>query len=220
MPHTSTPLFAAVIPAYNEAASIAAVVDAVMEYALPVVVDDGSTDDTAHLAETAGAVVVTHKLNQGYDAALQTGLFKAIEVGCTYAITMDADGQHNPAGLVPFKNALLEGADLVVGVRDRYQRFSESLFAAVGKILWSIADPLCGMKGYKLSHLERLGFFDSYKSIGTEYTLRCARSHMRILTVPVHTRERKGVSRFGSGLKPNYRILRAMSLGLFKAKAF
>jgi glycosyltransferase involved in cell wall biosynthesis len=217
---STQPILAAVIPAFNEAKSISTVVEAVKRYALPIVVDDGSYDETARLAAQAGAVVVSHYRNQGYDAALQTGLFKAIELGCTFAITMDADGQHNPAGLEPFKAALLQGADLVIGVRDRHQRFSESLFAFTGRILWSIADPLCGMKGYRLSHIKRLGHFDSYTSIGTELAVRCARSHLRIDSVPVITRDRTGVSRFGAGLKPNYRILRALALGLFKAKAF
>ena len=175
------PVFASVIPAFNEARSIATIVIAVKQYALPIVVDDGSYDETAPLAATAGAIVVSHLRNQGHDAALQTGLFKAIELGCTFAITMDADEQHNPAELEHFKAVLLQGADLVVGVRDRHQRFSESLFAFIGKILWFIADPLCGMKGYRLSHLKRLGHFDSYKSIGTEFALSvCSFSHFEL----------------------------------------
>lgn len=220
MEGSTSPVFAAVIPAYNEARSIAAVARAVKQHALPIVVDDGSADETAHLAAQAGAVVVSHSRNQGYDAALQTGLFKAIELGCTFAITMDADGQHNPAGLEAFKVELLQGADLVVGVRDRHQRCSESIFAALGKVLWSIADPLCGMKGYKLLHLKRLGHFDSYKSIGTEFALRCARSGLRVNSVQVQTRKRTDASRFGGGFMPNYRILRAMIIGIIKAKRF
>ena len=216
----SQPLIAAVVPAFNEEISIASVVLAVKHYALPIVIDDGSYDETVRLATQAGALVVSHPHNQGYDAALQTGLFKAIELGCTFAITLDADGQHNPAEIESFKAALLQGADLVIGVRDRRQRFSESLFAITGRILWSVADPLCGMKGYRLSHLKRLGHFDSYTSIGTEFTLRCARSHLRIDSVPVLTRDRAGVTRFGAGLKANYRILRALVLGILKAKAF
>ena len=214
------PVFAAVIPAYNEANSIDAVVEAAKQYALIIVVDDGSYDETAHLAGQAGAIVVSHSHNRGYDAALQTGLFKAIELGCTFAITMDADGQHNPVVLEPFKAALLKGADLVVGVRDRHQRFSESLFAVIGKLLWSLEDPLCGVKGYRLSHLKRLGHFDCYTSIGTEFAIRCARSHLRIDTVPVLTKDRCGISRFGGGLKANFRILRALLLGLITAKSF
>jgi glycosyltransferase involved in cell wall biosynthesis len=216
--HSAEPVFAAVIPAYNEARSVAAVVQAIKKYTLPIVVDDGSSDDTALLAAQAGAVVVSHSNNQGYDAALQTGLFKAIDLGCTFAITIDADGQHTPLGIEPFKVALLQGADLVVGVRDRHQRLSESIFAAVSKLLWSIADPLCGMKGYKLSHLKRLGHFDSYQSVGTEFALRCARSGLQVNSVRVKTLERTDVPRFGSGFMPNYRILRALIIGILKAR--
>lgn len=220
MERSGSAVFAAVIPAYNEGHSISIVVEGVKQYACPIVVDDGSSDETACLALQAGAVVVSHGRNQGYDAALQTGLFKAIDLGFAYAITIDADGQHNPVGIESFKAALLQGADLVVGVRDRHQRLSESLFALAGRLLWSIADPLCGMKGYRLSHLKRLGHFDSYNSIGTEYALRCARSHLRICSVPVATRDRADASRFGAGLKPNFRILRAIAIGLVKAKSF
>jgi glycosyltransferase involved in cell wall biosynthesis len=217
---SARPIFAAVIPAYNEAKSIDAVVEAAKQFAVIIVVDDGSYDETALLAGQAGALVVSHSHNLGYDAALQTGLFKAVELGCTFAITIDADGQHNPAILEPFKDALFQGADLVVGVRDRHQRFSESLFALVGKLLWSLEDPLCGVKGYRLSHLKRLGHFDCYKSIGTEFAIRCARSNLRIDRVPVLTKNRSGISRFGGGLEANFRILRALLLGLIKAKSF
>lgn len=213
------PLIAAVIPAFNEERSIAKVVEAVKLYAEPIVVDDGSRDLTGQLAELAGAIVIAHSHNQGYDAALETGLFKAIQLGFSFAITIDADGQHNPAGIAAFKASLLQGADLVVGVRNKHQRLSESLFAAVGKRLWKISDPLCGMKGYKLSHLTSLGYFDSYKSIGTEFALRCARSKLRIDSVPVITRERSGNSRFGSDFKAEFRIIRSLLLGILRAKS-
>ena len=212
------PLIAVVIPAFNEESLIFKVVEAVKQYAEPIVVDDGSHDLTGQLAKLAGAIVVAHSHNQGYDAALETGLFKAIELGFSFAITIDADGQHNPASIAAFKISLLQGADLVVGVRNKHQRLSESLFAAVGKCLWKISDPLCGMKGYKLSHLSRLGYFDSYKSIGTEFASRCARSELRIDSVPVITRERPGNSRFGAGLKAEFRILRAMVIGIVRTK--
>jgi glycosyltransferase involved in cell wall biosynthesis len=214
------PLIAAVIPAFNEERSIVKVVEAVKQYAEPIVVDDGSRDLTGQLAKHAGAIVVAHSHNNGYDAALETGLFKAIELGFSFAITIDADGQHNAESIVEFKESLLQGADLVVGIRNRHQRLSESLFAAFGKRLWKISDPLCGMKGYKLSHLSLLGYFDSYKSIGTEFALRCARSKLRIDSVPVITRERSGDSRFGAGFKAEFRIFRAMVIGIVKTKGF
>lgn len=210
---------AVVIPAFNEAHGIAEVVAGVISFGMPIVVDDGSEDETALLAEKAGATVVKHAANRGYDAALASGLFKAIELGFEYAVTLDADGQHVPQAIHSFKVELDDGADLVVGERDYHQRFAESVFSAVGKLLWKLRDPLCGMKGYKLSHLSKLGHFDSYNSIGTEFSLRCARASLDVRNVPIPTRSRSGRSRFGSGLRPNVKILRALVIGLFKAKA-
>lgn len=209
---------AAVVPALNEALKIAAVVRGIVPFAVPIVVDDGSTDDTAQLAAAAGAIVVRHPRNLGYDAALQTGLFKAIELGCNYGITLDGDGQHAPHTLSLFIEQLNAGADLVIGRREHSQRFAEAFFAWAGRCLWHIDDPLCGMKGYKLVHLARLGHFDAYRSIGTEFAIRAARSGLAIVNVPVPTTPRLGVSRFGSGWRPNLKILRALWFGLYRAR--
>ena len=210
---------AAVMPALNESASIAAVVRAVEPYARVIVVDDGSTDGTGELARAAGADVVRHDINRGYDQALESGLQRAVALGFDAAITLDADGQHDPSLLQRFIDALGLGADLVVGVRDRHQRWSEWLFSVVGRVLWGVHDPLCGMKGYRRELLERAGHFDSYGSVGTELTLRAARSDCRIVEVPVPTRPRRGVSRFGGGLRANLRIVRALMNGVLRARA-
>ena len=77
-----------VIPAYNEAATIKEVVVAAADYGTPIVVNDCSSDDTAALAEEAGAVVVTHKTNRGYDGALNSGFIKADELGCQYIVCL------------------------------------------------------------------------------------------------------------------------------------
>jgi glycosyltransferase involved in cell wall biosynthesis len=209
---------AAVIPAFNEAATIARVINAVAQYARPIVICDGSSDGTAQIARASGAEVVVHVKNLGYDRALESGLFRAIELEFKFAITMDADGQHDPAILEQFKAELLNGADLVLGVRDRHQRIAESLFAVIGHLLWKISDPLCGVKGYRLSLLKRAGRFDTYTSIGTEFTLRAARAGCKLTQVPICTFERIGYSRFGSGFNANWRIIRAMGLGIMRTR--
>ena len=211
---------AVVIPALNEARTVSEVIAGARQYGMPIVVDDGSKDDTAQLAERAGAIVVQHAVNRGYDKSLESGLFKAIELGFGYAVTLDADGQHLPQVLLGFKTELLKGADLVIGTRDRHQRISESIFASLTNVLWGIRDPMCGMKGYKLANLEKLGHFDSYCSIGTEFAIRCARSKLDLRFVKVQTRQRLGSSRFGQGFVANYKIFRSMIIGLFKAKRF
>ncbi len=86
-----------VIPAFNEASAIGAVVASAVAVAdAVIVVDDGSADDTGPIAERAGALVVRHMVNRGTGAATATGLQAALRVGADRIVTMDADGQHSP----------------------------------------------------------------------------------------------------------------------------
>ena len=82
------------IPAYNEERTMAEVIRGVISSGTPIVVDDHSRDQTASIAEVEGAVVVRHSRNGGYDAALNLGFSKAVELGVEYIVTLDADGQH------------------------------------------------------------------------------------------------------------------------------
>lgn len=200
---------AIVIPALNEARTIEAVVAKALPFGIPLVVDDGSTDDTGARAAAAGASVVRLDVNRGYDGALDAGFAHAAKLGCECVITMDADGQHDPSILGKFIAALDAGADVVIGKRDRRQRFAERLFALLTRLRWRVADPLCGMKGYRMSVYRELGHFDSYGSIGTELALYAVRRGRRISQLDVMTRPRIDVPRFGSALRANARILRA-----------
>lgn len=203
-----------VIPALNEAASIGPVVAQAARFGLPIVVDDGSSDDTGAIAANAGAQVVRHDRNRGYDRALDSGFARAASLGCETIVTMDADGQHNPELLQQFIGALDRGADVVIGVRDRRQRFAEHVFAWLGKRLWGIEDPLCGMKGYRTRLYSELGHFDAYGSIGTELSIYAARRGYAIVQLPVKTRDRVGAPRFGRRLSANWKIFRALVLAL------
>jgi glycosyltransferase involved in cell wall biosynthesis len=203
-----------VIPALNEAQSIFKVVTSVSELGLVIVVDDGSRDGTALRAAEAGAHVVQHATNLGYDEALNSGFRRASELECHYVITMDADGQHDSVRVSAFIRALEEGADLVLGVRDRCQRIGELLFAFVAKRVWGISDPLCGMKAYRMSLYHRLGHFDSYRSIGTELAIYAARQGLCVVQLPVKTLERADEPRFGKRFTANKQILRALWIAL------
>jgi glycosyltransferase involved in cell wall biosynthesis len=208
---------AVVIPAFNEHETIAAVINSVAIYATPVVVDDGSCDDTYEIAVAQGAIVIKHKTNLGYEAALSSGLQEANRRGFIFAVTMDADGQHNPEIINDFIEQLKAGSNVVIGVRDHLQRFGEYAFAWIGKYLWNIQDPLCGMKAYKLSLLEYYGPFDTTKSVGAEFVIRMARDGVSFTQIPVPTRPRFGESRYGSGLKANIRIIGALIRVIFQA---
>lgn len=109
-----------VVPAYNEEATVGDVVRELHE-ALPtvacVVVDDCSTDATAHRAESAGATVLRLPFNLGVGGARRAGFRYALENGYSTVVQIDADGQHDPRSLPTLLDALDEGADLVIGAR-------------------------------------------------------------------------------------------------------
>jgi glycosyltransferase involved in cell wall biosynthesis len=110
--------FLAVIPAYNESEHITQVVSSVQRYLPVLVVDDGSVDETPRLAADIGAEVLRQVPNQGKGAALRAGFRRALELGYEGVITLDADGQHDPADIPIFLQAYAAGpADLIIGMR-------------------------------------------------------------------------------------------------------
>ena len=205
-----------VIPALNESVTIESVVKAAGIYGVPIVVDDGSVDSTSELAMGAGAVVVSHSQNRGYDFALNSGFQKAAELGAEIIITLDADGQHDPSLIQKFIDKIDAGADVVIGARNERQRVSEHLFAWYTNLRFGIKDPLSGMKAYRKMVYESLGHFDSYNSIGTELMIFAAKNHLKISQILINVRERKGQSRFGQMLSGNYKIMRAMLLSIWR----
>lgn len=207
-----------VIPALNEERSIGNVVRQCCEVGVPIVVDDGSTDSTAEVSKQAGADVVTHSVNHGYDGALNSGFSRAAMLGCEYVITIDADGQHNPEVLSRVIKLLDSGADVVIGIRNKQQRIAEHCFAFVARVLYGVSDPLCGLKGYRLSVYHALGHFDSFDSIGTELALFAARRGYKIEQIPISIQDRDGIPRFGRRFYANYKILRAMVLCFMKSQ--
>lgn len=207
-----------VIPALNESATIAGVVSAVSSYGTPIVIDDGSSDATATLARQAGAVVVSHEVNRGYDAALDSGFKKAAELGCDVVLTLDADGQHDPSLIQKFIDRIESGADVACGIRSARQRLAEHIFAWYTQLRFGIHDPLCGMKAYRLEVYKALGHFDSYGSIGTELVIYAATNGYQVNEVPFTVRDRIGASRFGRILSGNCKIFRAMFLSIRKIR--
>lgn len=107
------------MPAFNEAQSVAAVVDEVftkLSGVTVLVVDDGSSDATSAVAREAGAAVARLPFNLGVGGAMRLGFRYALKNGFSTVVQIDADGQHDPAS-VPDLLAALEGADLVLGAR-------------------------------------------------------------------------------------------------------
>src|SRR6056297_3303699 len=95
-----------VIAALNEGSRIADVVIKTKKYGHVIVVDDGSSDDTADVAREAGALVATHMINMGKGAAMRTGTELAIEKGASTVVYLDGDGQHDPSEIPIFLKEL------------------------------------------------------------------------------------------------------------------
>jgi len=105
------------LPAYNESAHIAAVIAEASTHLPVLVVDDGSKDGTADIAQKNGALVI-RQVNQGKGKALRVGFQYALEHGFDAVITLDADGQHDASEIPLFiQKHSAEGSDLVIGQR-------------------------------------------------------------------------------------------------------
>jgi glycosyltransferase involved in cell wall biosynthesis len=186
----------ALIPGYQEGPRIAAVV-AGSRLSLPVVVvDDGSTDDTAAQAEAAGAMVLIQRPNAGKGAALRAGFRHVLEDGTTAVVTLDADGQHDPAEIPAFLAAFdATGAELIIGRRDfatmpPVRRLSNTLggwvfSVAVGR---NVPD---NQSGYRLIGRRLMtALLDSTESgfeFEVEMIARCIALGLPIADVPIRT---------------------------------
>ena len=201
---------AIVIPAYNEAATINSVVERAAAYGQPIVVCDNSTDGTGEIALRAGASVVRHTANRGYDRALQSGFDAAIESDATIVVTLDADGQLDPTAIPSLVAPIEAGrAELVLGVRPRSARLAERLFNLYGRRRFGTADLLCGMKAYRTSLFRRYRL-DGRPSIGTKIAVAAIKAGTPFASVPVTVAPRTDSSRFGNRWQANARIISAL----------
>ena len=188
-------LCAAVVPCLNEFGSIGAVVRAALQYVKAVwVVDDGSSDETRAEAERAGAVVLRNDVNLGKGAALREGLSAARKAGFTFAVTLDGDGQHDPAEIPRLMEAARGGADLVIGNRmaecakmPRVRQFvNRWMSARLGRRLGvECPDSQCGFRVVRLEAWEKLQLRQNRFEVESEMLAAFARAGMKIAFVPV-----------------------------------
>jgi glycosyltransferase involved in cell wall biosynthesis len=186
----------AIIPAYNEEAGISDVVAGVQAYLPMLVVDDGSSDNTASLAESTGASVLRQAPNQGKGAALKAGFRWALERGYSAAITLDADGQHDPGELPKFLMICSEqGADLVIGQRDfSHMPPARQLANWLGRISfsWAVGTPIPdNQSGYRLISKRLMEAMLESRESGFEYEVEmitiCLRRGFALTWVPIRT---------------------------------
>ncbi len=186
----------AVIPAYQAAATLDVVVRATAEHLPVLVVDDGSTDDTAVVAAAAGAKVLRQRPNQGKGAALRYGFRRALDDGVAAVLTLDADGQHDPACVPDFLARWhASGAPLVIGRRD-FSRMP--LSRRVANVLgtrvfsWAVGRRIAdNQSGYRLIAQPLLGHLLESREVGFEFEVEmitdAVRAGLTIDWVPIPT---------------------------------
>jgi UDP-N-acetylglucosamine---dolichyl-phosphate N-acetylglucosaminyltransferase len=188
-----------VIPAYNEALTIAEVVRGAVKIAdRVVVVDDGSRDQTRELAKQAGAVVVRHAVNRGVGAALGTGIEAAVRLGADAVVTMDADGQHRAEDAAKVF-ARLDQGDVEFVIGSRMKRGEEPgnmpahrvLFNAIGNLLtfflfgvW-VTDSQSGLRGLSGKAARTIELRTNGMESLSEFIKEKKDKHWRLAEVPI-----------------------------------
>lgn len=186
----------ALIPAYEEGPRVAAVVEGAGRHLPVVVVDDGSTDDTARAAETAGATVIRQHPNAGKGAALRAGFRHALTDGAAAVLTLDADGQHDPAEIPAFLAAFRDRRPgLIVGRRDLsamppVRRLSNVLGGAAVSLALGRSVP-DNQSGYRLVGRQLMQAMLASEESGFEFEVemiaRCVALGLPLEWVPIRT---------------------------------
>jgi glycosyltransferase involved in cell wall biosynthesis len=187
---------AALIPAFNEAETIAEVVAGVRPHVdLVIVVDDGSGDGTSDLARRAGAEVLSHPQNRGKGHAVRTGLAEILTRDYSHVLMLDGDMQHRPDEAPRLLDAArATGAELVVGERQfrrdampasRYHANRIGSRALSGFMGVRLGDTQCGYRVFRTDVLRRMRLRATGYDIETEMLVKVGRLGGRIEHVPV-----------------------------------
>ena len=211
-----------VIPAYNAEASIGTLVQQLISQHQVIVVDDGSTDRTAEAAAAAGAAVLRQPRNGGKGAALRRGFAAALERGAEAVVTMDGDGQHDPADLPHLAAAAAASrAGIVLGNRmssrgtmPRVRWYTNRAMSAMLSRLCrqAIPDSQCGFRWIAREVLERCPLSAERFEIESELLVAASRAGFAIASVPV----RSIYDRHTSTIRPwqdTWRFLRFLARG-------
>ncbi len=192
-----------VLPAKNESSSLKILLPQLKLIATDaeiLVINDGSTDDTAKVANEAGAKVITHPYSQGNGAAIKTG---ARNANGYIIIFMDADGQHDPDDIPALLAKLDEGYDMVVGARSastqasQFRRFANSFYNRLATFMTGhqIEDLTCGFRAVRAVKFRKFIYLlPNGFSYPTTSTMAFFRSGFPVAYIPIHAGKREGKS--------------------------
>jgi glycosyltransferase involved in cell wall biosynthesis len=187
----------AVIPCFNEERCIGSVVLKTKKFVSSVIViDDGSTDATAEVAEAAGASVHQHDRNRGYGAAIRSALEKGKQLGADVLVIVDGDGQHDPKDIPKLVKPLIDGeADVVIGSRFLGQGKKPPFYRRVGQRVLTtvtnvgsgqkVSDSQSGFRAYSSKALNALNLAEDGMSVSSEMQFAIGRSGLKVAEVPI-----------------------------------
>jgi dolichol-phosphate mannosyltransferase len=197
-PGTSRKFTIAAMPAYNEERSIAKMVFMCRKYAdMVVVVDDGSVDSTADIAQAMGAYVIRHPENRGYGGALQTCFETARNLAADCMVILDSDGQHDPAEIPKLLEPLNGGCDVVIGSRfingngknvPIFRKMGMKVLDAATNIGGQIkvSDTQSGLRAYGRKAIEKININNNNMSGGSEILMQIKDNDLKIKEVEIH----------------------------------
>lgn len=196
--HQITGRYCVVIPAFQSAKTIGSLVRDIKHQGLVVVVvDDGSTDQTAALAAQEGALVISHLRNQGKGQALRTGFEYALRAQYDGVVTLDSDGQHHPEEILSLIAAgEIQHAGIVVGNRmsngalmPRIRRLTNEFMSGVISRVsrQQIPDSQCGFRFIRKEVLAGVPLRSKRYEIESEMLLAAAKRRWKIISVPIQT---------------------------------
>lgn len=209
-------LDAVLLPVFNEAATVGGVLDAVRQFFAGevIVVDDGSNDETPQVLAARRDVSVLHlDRNCGYGCALRVGFRVAADLGVERLVTMDCDGQHEPAHIPQFLSALEEGGDIVSGSRylpssaslgvapPQRQAINRRVTAMINEVTgWSLTDSFCGFKAYRMESLQQVALSEAGYAMPLELWAKAYRLGLSVREIPVERIYCDHDRSFGAGL--------------------
>ena len=185
------------LPAYNEEKNIASVITKLKKITDSIIVcDDGSSDMTSEISKNLGAVVISHKKNMGYGAALRTIFQKSVELDSDILVTFDADGQHRVEDinkiLQPLEN---NEADVVIGSRfldneskiPNYRKIGIKVITKVtnASLKKKLTDSQSGFRAYNKQALTQISPSEMGMGISTEILIKASNKGLRIAEIPI-----------------------------------
>jgi glycosyltransferase involved in cell wall biosynthesis len=195
MSESSRPKTIAAMPAYNEGKYIGSLILQAKQYVDEViVVDDGSTDNTAEIAELAGATVVRHAENKGYGSAIQSIMAEAKKRLADILVILDADSQHNPSEIPSLIKAISEGSDVVIGSRETqkskiapYRRLGQRILAGLTYIASrkKLSDTESGFRAYARKAIQSLELKEKGMAVSSEIVSAATDQGLKVTEVPI-----------------------------------